>query len=154
MNKAIYFDMDGTLAELYKVYNWLSLLRAESPIPYEVAQPKVDMDELRKVLETLKKDGYHIGVISWLAKNGSRSYNKAVREAKKNWLKKHLDFEFDEVHIVKYGTSKHLIAKIKRGLLVDDNNDVCEAWLRNGGRAIDAESYSWLTELKKVLENN
>ena len=37
MEKAIYFDMDGTIANLYAVENWLDMLRAFNPTPYEQA---------------------------------------------------------------------------------------------------------------------
>ena len=35
--KMICFDMDGTIADLYAVENWLPMLRAFDPTPYEVA---------------------------------------------------------------------------------------------------------------------
>ena len=33
MTKAIYFDMDGTIADLYAVDGWLDMLRAYDPTP-------------------------------------------------------------------------------------------------------------------------
>ena len=36
---AIYLDMDGTIADLYAVPNWLKMLRAENPAPYIQAEP-------------------------------------------------------------------------------------------------------------------
>lgn len=39
MTKAIYFDMDGTIANFYSVPNWLDYLIASDPTPYEVARP-------------------------------------------------------------------------------------------------------------------
>ena len=35
--KQIWFDMDGTLADLYGVENWLEKLRASDPSPYAEA---------------------------------------------------------------------------------------------------------------------
>ena len=35
---------------------------------------------------------------------------------------------WDEVHLVKYGTPKHYIAKTKHGILFDDNEEVRENW--------------------------
>ena len=52
--KILVFDMDGTIADLYGVENWLSLLRAENPLPYEIAKPLYDMDELEQILIQLK----------------------------------------------------------------------------------------------------
>ena len=39
MKKEIWFDMDGTIADLYGVENWLEMLIAEDPTPYAVAKP-------------------------------------------------------------------------------------------------------------------
>ena len=38
----IYFDMDGTIADLYGVENWLNDLRTERTTPYEIATPLCD----------------------------------------------------------------------------------------------------------------
>lgn len=149
MAKAIYFDMDGTVAELYKVSGWLPMLRAEDPTPYAIAEPKVDLQELAQILETLKNEGYTVGVITWLSMNSSESYKTATRKAKAEWLKK-IPFTFDEIHMVRYGAPKHHIAKVKGGILVDDNKEVREKWERNGGMTIDAEPSDWLKVLKGV----
>ena len=39
MKKAIFWDMDGTIADLYNVPNWLDKLRAEDTSPYREAKP-------------------------------------------------------------------------------------------------------------------
>jgi len=140
MNKALWFDMDGTLAELYKVEGWLPMLRAEDPTPYIVAEAKVDMTSLVDTLKTLRADGYTMGVISWLSMGSTKHYDKAVRQAKREWLSKYIDFTFDSIHLVKYGTPKHYIGK---GILVDDNKAVCEKWLRAGGVVVNAEPDNW-----------
>ena len=38
MTNMICFDMDGTIANLYGVHNWLEMLRAEDPTPYALAE--------------------------------------------------------------------------------------------------------------------
>ena len=43
MNKAIFFDMDGTIADLYGVDGWLDDLRAERVRPYAEAKPLVNL---------------------------------------------------------------------------------------------------------------
>ena len=53
----IYFDMDGTIANLYGVDNWLPKLRAESTSPYSEAMPLVDTYEMEHLLKELQ----HIG---------------------------------------------------------------------------------------------
>jgi hypothetical protein len=151
MNKAIYFDMDGTIANLYDVENWLPMLRAEDPTPYLIAEPKVDMAELVKILDQLKNNGYTIGIITWLSMNSTEGYKKKVREAKAEWIKKYFPFNFDVVHMVQYGTPKHIVAKIKKGILVDDNKEVRADWLKYGGDVIDAEPKTWLDNLRKLV---
>ena len=45
----ICFDMDGTIADLYAVDNWLAKLRAEDETPYAEAAPMWDMTALAEV---------------------------------------------------------------------------------------------------------
>ena len=57
MNKAIIFDMDGTIADLYAVENWLPMLREENSEPYRIAKPMYEMNELAELLNLLKGEG-------------------------------------------------------------------------------------------------
>lgn len=149
--KSIWFDMDGTLAELYAVEDWLPKLCAENPEPYIVAAPKIDTDELARVLESLKNAGYIIGVISWLSMNASDNYKREIRKAKKEWLARHINFTFDRIHLVRYGAPKHIVATYRHGILVDDNAEVRAEWERYGGSTIDATPIEWLEELKGLI---
>ena len=124
----IYFDMDGTLADLYGVKNWLPMLLKSDPTPYRMAEPLLDMDELRARLESLKARGYKIGIVSWLSKDGTTEYGKAVRAAKREWLNENLGIEFDELHFVRYGTPKSRVVKDKNGILFDDELPNRLAW--------------------------
>ena len=125
----IYFDMDGTIADLYGVENWLPKLRAEDASPYAEATPLTDMENLQLLLAILQNRGYKIGIISWLAKNSSKSYDKSVRKAKIEWLRAMLpEIHFDEMHIVKYGTRKDYVAKDKKGIIFDDDERVRAKW--------------------------
>ena len=71
MDKAIYFDMDGTIADLYGVENWLDYLVNSKTKPYREATPLVNMRKLGRLLNTLQSIGYHIGIVSWLSKSGT-----------------------------------------------------------------------------------
>lgn len=133
--KAIYFDMDGTIADLYGYENWLPLLRAEDTKPYEECGVLVDVEELREVLDEFVQAGITIGIISWGAMGGSKEYCKRTRKAKIAWCEKYFPNVFTEYHVVKYGTPKHYVRKIKDSILVDDNEDVRCAW---HGDTIDA----------------
>ena len=125
----ICFDMDGTIANLYGVENWLESLINESARPYEEAKVMVNMNSLARLLNNLQKKGYEIGIISWLSKNSTESYDKKVTEAKKNWLKKHLaSVRFDFVEIVKYGTDKNIVNTSNEDILFDDEIGNREAW--------------------------
>ena len=64
----IFFDMDGTIANLYAVENWLDFLRAEEVTPYKEAMPMVNMSQLARLLNRLQAEGYKIGIISWTSK--------------------------------------------------------------------------------------
>ena len=79
--QTIYFDMDGTIADLYNVENWLPKLRAFDESPYVDALPMVDMEKLSHALRNLQKHGYKIGIISWLSKGSTKEYNAKVHKA-------------------------------------------------------------------------
>ena len=84
MEKEIWFDMDGTIADLYGVENWLEYLTNEDVRPYVEAKPLVDMEALNLILDILKRYGWKVVVTTWLAKNASEIYNQEVRKAKIN----------------------------------------------------------------------
>ena len=130
MTTTIFFDMDGTIADLYGVENWLDYLIASDALPYEIAKPLIRLNALARILNRLQKQGYKVGVISWLAKNSNTAYDEKVTRAKKTWLDKHLaSVHFDEIHIVKYGTPKQTIVDNPLGILFDDEAPNREKWL-------------------------
>lgn len=132
MTKAIYFDMDGTIANLYGVDGWLDCIINEYTKPYREAKALVNMRQLGKELNRLKQNGYTIGIISWLAKGATDEYNRRVAQTKRNWLAKHLSVvQFDEVHIVEYGTPKYTLGN---GILFDDEEPNRMNWI---GKAYD-----------------
>ena len=111
MKKKIYFDMDGTLCDLYGVDNWLLKLQNADASPYREAKPLVRFSHFARMIHRLQEAGYTVGIISWLSKNGSTEYNAEVTKAKMEYLTKHLkSVHFDEIHIVTYGTPKCLFA--------------------------------------------
>ena len=127
--KVLVFDMDGTIADLYGVQGWLEDLRSENPRPYEMAKPMYDMDTLASVLGLLRLKGWRIAIVSWLAKESTREYDELVRKAKREWLTKY-QFPCDEIHLVKYGTTKANCTRKLGGyqILVDDNETVRKGW--------------------------
>jgi len=134
----IWFDMDGTLADLYGVENWLPMLRASDPTPYMVARPLVNLSALARVLNRLRREGYEVGVISWTSKTGTPDYNAAVTAAKYAWLAKHLpSVDFDEIHVVPYGTPKQVFCRTPADILFDDEQPNRDNWT---GVALDVDN--------------
>ena len=129
MTKAIYFDLDGTLADLYSVENWLPMLRAYDPTPFANAEPMLRMASLARVLNRLQREGYTIGIVSWLSKEPTPAYDMAVTQAKLEWLSIHLpSVQFDEIHIVSHGIPKWSVVKHMDGILFDDEEKNRQEW--------------------------
>ena len=148
--KRIVFDMDGTLADFYGVDGWLTDLENHNPRPYEVAKPLVDMELLTDLLDLLKAQGWIICVTSWLANHSNKEFDKLTRMAKIEWLKKY-NFPYDEIHLVKYGTTKADCTRNKKGyqVLVDDNEKVRKGWTL--GHTINANE-DIISALAELLE--
>lgn len=140
MGKTIYFDMDGTIADLYSVENWEPMLRAENPTPYLLARPMMDIFKFNWCCYLLGQAGYKLGVISWLSMGSSKEYEEATTKAKLQWLEKNAPaLLVGEKHFISYGVPKSDVAKDKNGILVDDNTEVGGAWQRRGGIWVNAK---------------
>ena len=127
MIKELNFDMDGTIADLYGCDGWLDDIINESVRPYAEAKPLLNLNSLARVLNRKIAEGYKVNIISWTAKNGTEAYNKAVAEAKKVWLAKHLkSVKFNEIRILPYGTPKH---EHGNGVLFDDEKPNRDKWI-------------------------
>lgn len=129
MKRTIWFDMDGTIADLYSVDNWLPKLRSFDPSPYAEAEVMHNMSLLARYLNKLQKLGYQIGIISWLSKNSTTEYEEAVAQAKRDWLKTHLaSVQFDIIHLTAYGVPKELWMTASDDILFDDNEGIRNEW--------------------------
>lgn len=127
MTKAIWFDMDGTIANLYGVENWLDYLLKEDTFPYENAAVMLNFSILARFLNRLQAQGWKLGIISWTSKSGSEAYNMAVEMVKRAWLARHLpSVEWDEIKVVRYGTNKYM--ECGGGILFDDEERNRDAW--------------------------
>ena len=115
----IWFDMDGTIADLYGVIGWLEAIIARDTKPYTEAKGIGNLALIARYLNKAQANGHEIGIISWTAKNGTAEYNEAVAEAKKTWLGRHLrSVRWDEIKVVAYGTDKKVATG--GGILFDD----------------------------------
>ena len=123
----IWFDMDGTIADLYGVQDWLPAIITHETRPYEVAKGIGNLALIARLLNKAQKNGHEVGIISWTAKGGTAEYNKAVTEAKKAWLGKHLaSVKWNEIKVVEYGTKKHIACG--GGILFDDEEPNRKGW--------------------------
>jgi len=147
MTKTLVFDMDGTIADLYAVADWLENIIAENVRPYAIAEPMYNMNKLVNVINRLKENGWRVAIVSWTSKHGSKEYNKAVRKVKKEWLDRY-NFPYDELHVIKYGTPKSYCMKKTGGfqILFDDEEPNRKAW-RNG-LTVNANE-----DIYKILKN-
>ena len=88
-----------------------------------------NLEKLQTVCEALIDKGFEIGVITWLAKNGSKRFNRNTAETKKLWVKNNMPY-VTRFTAQEYGTPKQkaLDKSIKFAVLVDDNKEVREMW--------------------------
>ena len=151
--KCLVFDMDGTLADFYGVEGWLEAIRSENTTPYEVAIPLLEMARLNALLNTLKIFGWEVIITSWLAKDSTREFDNAVREAKREWLRKY-NFPADNLHLVKYGTTKADCTRKIGGIqvLFDDNEKVRKGWDNPNKRRYAVNEKSIIEALEKIIE--
>ena len=138
LNVTINFDLDGTIADLYGVENWLPMLVAHDETPYAIAKPLLRLSTLARRLNILQQNGYRLAVVSWLAKNSNEDYDLRVKNAKLEWLATHLpSVEWNEIHIVEYGTPKENFCETPFDILFDDEEKNRENW---NGIAYDVEN--------------
>ena len=129
MKPTIYFDMDGTLADLYNVPDWQSKLEAEDVTPFIHAKPLFKSWALSTLLCELQRKGYRIGIISWTPKDARWFYAAQVEKAKRFWLRQYLLVNLDEIRILPYGSPKWYNTKA-HDILFDDEEPNRLNWLR------------------------
>ena len=131
----IWFDMDGTIADLYGVENWLEMLIAHDETPYVIAKPIVNLSVLARLMNKIQRKGFEICIVSALAKDSTAEYDERVRNAKIKWLANHLkSVHFDEIRFVPYWYTKNDV-NTGADVLFDDEERHLEKWT---GTAIHA----------------
>lgn len=124
----IWFDMDGTIADLYGVENWLPMLIAHDETPYAVAKPIVNLALLARLMNKAQRNGFEICIVTALAKDATAEYDERVINAKKVWLKKHLkSVQFNEIRFVPYTYTKNDV-NTGADILFDDEERHLTAW--------------------------
>ena len=147
------FDMDGTIADLYAVKNWLEALRSFSTRPYEEAVPMMNFSALARQLNAAQRKGAKLVLISWASKESNEIFDHEIMVAKMEWLAEHLpSVHWDEINVVPYGTNKAEVCGVDsmNFHLFDDEQQNCHAWRCAGGWAHGPQS---ITEILSDFNN-
>lgn len=162
---SIWFDLDGTLYELYKIPNWLERLERKDWNVFVDGKPRKHHERTREAIKALQAKGWTVGCITW----GSRGLTKekelqGIAEKKKEFLAKYFPELLENFYCLPYGASKALpimhnyccIRPSKQiNYLVDDNKIVRENWRTYGQefgfKTINA-SRSFVRELEALAE--
>lgn len=139
MRKELYFDMDGTLVDLYREDSWLLHILEESTASFEKARPIGNMSRLARLLNKLQRAGWELNIITWLPRGSSEEYQQRVTRAKAQWLHQHLrSVQWDCVIMTEYGINK--ATQAVGGILFDDDISNRFAWRGHFGD--DGEAFS------------
>lgn len=134
------FDMDGTIADLYAVENWLDALRSFSTRPYEEAVPLMNFSALARQLNAAQRKGAKLVIISWSSKESNEIFDHEIMVAKMEWLAEHLpSVHWDEINVVPYGTNKAEVCGVngENFILFDDEERNHTAWEEMEGLAFN-----------------
>ena len=133
--KSIWFDMDGTIADLYKVEGWFSKLRSNDWSVYSECAPRHNYQRINAAVEVLIENGWQVGVITWASKGiGWGKDLDKIAEVKFDWLCKFFPALADgKFACIPYGYSKADFAEemdrcYEVAYLVDDNKEVRQEW--------------------------
>lgn len=119
--QVIYLDMDGTIADLYGMENWLESLRNEVEGLFLQCNPLITETEL---LVLFPSDIYELRICSMTPMDASKEYCLKVIEEKNIWLDKHFPSIEHRVYL-EYGHNKNL-RNSKNHILIDDNKTIRE----------------------------
>lgn len=140
--RTVYFDMDGTIADLYGVPDVFKRLDNNDASPYLEAAP---IPEYIEMLKEFKSLGHRIGIITAGSRfppntpeDVKKQMNIDTEEVKKKWLDKQgLTPYIDTFQFIPYGVSKYSVAEDKTGILVDDEDKVLNTWFSDRIKAVN-----------------
>lgn len=146
----IYFDMDGVLTNFKP-----AIIEFKSQHPNESAGydfwitiPEIP---IRNVVDTLKSEGYQLGIISKLPEK--EKHQKGALAGKAVWLEQHYDDVFEPVYI----TAGDKTQFCQPGdILIDNKKSNIDSWNSAGGIGILFDGYTessseLLERIKKAL---
>ena len=117
----VYLDMDGTIANLYGLENWLERLLNEDKTVFIDCEP---LTTEKHLLSLYPLEKYDIRILSMTPKNASQAYCKSVEQQKNIWLDKYFPQLKKRIYM-KYGYNKNL-KNSKNAILIDDNAKIRE----------------------------
>lgn len=133
MNKVVYFDMDGTLADLYKVDNVFKKLDNLIASPYIDALPIMNNIQM---LRKYKDNGYKVIILSCLSKITTDEFDKETIVCKDKWLNKYVGKEYIDKRLYIPYTKHKEDYVCENGILVDDDDVILSNW--NKGLSVKA----------------
>lgn len=128
----IYLDMDGTIAGLYKVKNWLNRIRAEQSGVYLEAKPLITEKELFEHFPNNTAGKDRIWVVTMAPPDCSLDYKTQVFQEKNEWLAKYFPnlnnrvFLNNQDHKNICYSLKHDYSKV---LLIDDSPKLRDSFI-------------------------
>ena len=126
MNKVVYFDMDGTIADLYGVSNCFKRLDNMDATVYSEAKP---IDKYINMLKEFHTMGYKVIILSALGMVSSKRFDKDTIRNKGIWLDTYVGKEYiDERIYIPNTKHKELYQLFGKGILVDDDDRVLMNW--------------------------
>ena len=151
MNIKIYFDLDGTVYDLYNIPNWLERIENNDPSIFGVdGRELFNSDFVNSLLDLYSDFGVQFGVITWLPMQASPSYEMECEKVKREWVQQHFPF-FDSFAAQSYGVPKqNAIVKFSDlDILIDDNVEICAMWEneKQGRKAYCTKNFNSLFEI-------
>lgn len=123
MKQTVYLDMDGTIADLYNIKDWLPRLRASDKTIFLECKPIISETELFKHFPT---DKYDIRILSMTPLGATAEYCKNVEEQKNQWLDKYFPSLTKRIYKA-YSHNKNL-KNSANAVLVDDSEPIRSSW--------------------------
>ena len=119
----VYLDMDGTIANLYGIVNWLEKLENEIAGLFLECEPFLTEQELQKYFPN---DEYELRICSMTPLNATEEYCQVVINEKNQWLDKYFPSITHRVYMA-YGTNKNLKNSVNH-ILIDDNETIRQSF--------------------------
>ena len=124
MNKTkVYLDMDGTIANLYGIENWLHRLRNSDENIFLECEPMISEETL---FNKFPADSFDIRILSMTPMNASAEYCENVKRQKDEWLNRYFPKLTNRIY-KKYGHNKNL-RNSENAILIDDSEPIRNSW--------------------------